>query len=200
MKFILGEKIGMSQIFDEKGKVIPVTLILAGPCTVVQVKTVENDKYDAVQLGFGRKKNLTKPLLGHLKKLGVFKYICEFRVEEPSKLKRGEKITVEDFKKGDVVAVSGVSKGKGFQGVVKRHKFSGGPASHGHRHVLRSGGSTGSRFPQHTRKGRKMAGRMGNDRVTFKKVKVIGIDQKNNVVALKGAVPGGARGLVEIVK
>ena len=198
MKFILGTKIGMSQVFDEKGKVIPVTLVKAGPCTVTQVKAEDKDKYQAVQIGFGKRKKMNKPQRGHLKDLDSFRYLREFRLETSPELKRGDKITVESFAEGDKVSVVGMSKGKGFQGVVKRHNFSGGPASHGHRHVLRRPGSIGAGYPQHVRKGMKMAGRMGRDQVTIKQTPIVKIDKEANVLAIKGPVPGTNKGLVAI--
>jgi len=187
----------MSQIFDKTGKVIPVTLIEAGPCTVTQVKSSEKDKYNAIQVGFGRKRKVSKPLSGHLKKLDNFLYLKEFRTEKTD-LKRGDKITVDLFKENDKVAIIGNTKGKGFQGVVKRHNFSGGPASHGHRHVLRRPGSIGAGYPQHVRKGMKMAGRMGNDRITLEKVPVIKVDAEKNLLVVKGPVPGPKNSLIMI--
>lgn len=197
MKFILGKKLSMSQIFDKTGKVIPVTLIEAGPCTVTQVKSSEKDKYNAIQVGFGQKRKVSKPLSGHLEKLDNFRYLREFHVEKTD-LKRGDKITVDLFKENDKVAIIGTTKGKGFQGVVKRHNFSGGPASHGHRHVLRRPGSIGAGYPQHVRKGMKMAGRMGDDRMTLEKVPVIKVDAEKNILAVKGPVPGPKNSLIMI--
>lgn len=197
MKFIFGTKLGMSQVFNKEGQVIPVTLIEAGPCLVTQVKTKEKDGYQAVQIGFGQKKKLTKPLLGHLKKLGQFRWLREFRVEKPE-FKLGDVISVDIFKEGDKVKVSGLSKGKGFAGVVKRHGFKGGPASHGTKHTLRAPGSIGSSFPERVWKGRKMAGRMGTERVTTKNLEVAKVDKKNNLLAIKGAIPGRKGTLVEV--
>ncbi len=188
----------MSQVFDKTGKVIPVTLIEAGPCVVTQVKTADKDKYTAVQLGFGKRRKVSKPLAGHLKDLGEFRYLREFQVPEKTELKRGDKVTADIFSAGDEVTLSGFSKGKGFQGVVKRHNFSGGPASHGHRHVLRSAGSIGGAYPQHVRKGLKMAGRMGNEQVTIKKTPLVSVDSKKNVIAVKGPVPGPKDSLIMI--
>lgn len=197
MKFILGEKIGMSQVFDKTGKVVPVTMVQAGPCLVTQVKTGEKDKYNAVQLGYGRKKKQTKPLSGHLKDLENFRYLREIRTGK-SDLKRGDEIKAEVFKEGDHVKIIGTSKGKGFQGVVKRHNFSGGPASHGHRHVLRRPGSIGGGYPQHVRKGMKMAGRMGAEQVTVKKTPVVSVDTAKNIMAVKGPIPGHKGSLIII--
>jgi len=197
MKFIFGTKLGMSQVFNKEGQVIPVTLIEAGPCLVTQVKTKEKDGYQAVQIGFGQKKKLTKPLLGHLKKLGQFRWLREFRVEKPE-FKLGDVISVDIFKEGDKVKVSGLSKGKGFAGVVKRYGFKGGPASHGTKHTLRAPGSIGSSFPERVWKGRKMAGRMGTERVTTKNLEVAKVDKENNLLAIKGAIPGRKGTLVEV--
>ena len=188
----------MSQIFDEDGTVVPVTLIEAGPVTVTQVKIKEQDGYEAVQVGFGRAKKLNKPLKGHLKGLADFRKLKEFKTTEAN-LKRGDHLDVSTFKVGDVVKVSGLTKGRGFQGVVKRHGFHGMPASHGHHHVLRHGGSIGQRFPQHTLKGMRMAGRMGGQRQTTRGLKVISVDKDNNLIAVKGAVPGRKGTLLEMV-
>lgn len=195
-KFILGQKIGMSQLFDKDGKVIPVSVIEAGPCVVTQIKSSENDGYQAVQIGYGSKKKISKPLAGHLKNLGTFRYLREFK--GAANLKVGDKIDVGIFQEGGRVKVSGVSKGKGFQGVVKRHGFSGGMASHGNKDRLRAPGSIGTSFPEHVRKGRRMAGRMGFERVTVKDVKIVKIDPENNILAVKGAVPGRRGTLLEI--
>ncbi|HBC58877.1 50S ribosomal protein L3 [Candidatus Azambacteria bacterium RIFCSPHIGHO2_01_46_10] len=195
-KFILGQKIGMSQIFGKEGEVIPVSVIEAGPCVVIQIKSPENDGYQAVQIGFGERKKVSKPLAGHLKNLGKFRHLREFK--GVADLKVGDKIGVGIFQEGDRVKVSGVSKGKGFQGVVKRHGFSGGMASHGNKDRLRAPGSIGTSFPEHVRKGRRMAGRMGFDRVSVKDVKIVKVDQENNILAVKGAVPGRKGTLLEI--
>ena len=198
MKFILGKKIGMSQVFSEDRKVTPVTLIEAGPCVVTQVKTEEKDGYQAVQVGFGERKKINRPLMGHLKDLGKFRYLREIRnVKEDMKI--GDKIDAGVFKEGDKIKVVGISKGKGFQGVMKRHGFHGSPATHGHKHDHRASGSIGSAFPEHVLKGKKMAGRMGGDRVTVKGLKVVKVDKENNLLAVKGAVPGKRGALVEVV-
>lgn len=202
-KFLLGTKIGMSQAFDDKGNVVPVTVIEAGPCVITQVKTRENDGYEAVQLGFGDKKKLSKPLEGHFKKLGRFRYVREFRIRENPNVKiqipnTGDKIDVSIFEEGEKVKVSGVSKGKGFQGVVKRHGFHGAPASHGTKHNLRAPGSIGSSFPEKVFKGMRMAGRMGSERVSVKNLRVVKVDPEHNLIAVKGAIPGSRGTLVEI--
>jgi len=192
--FILGKKIEMSQMFDEKGNVVPVTLIEAGPCVILQKKTKEKEGYDAVQIGFvkiEKKSKITKPMKGK-----EFRYIKEARDANEGNI--GDEINASAFKEGDVVTVIGISKGKGFQGGVKRHGFSGRNASHGAKHEARTIGSIGQRFPQHTIKGRKMPGRMGSDRVTVKNLMIVKIDKDNNMMAVKGAIPGHRGTLLEI--
>ncbi len=198
MKFILGTKEEMTQIFDKEGIVHPVTIVNAGPITVTQVKDVEKDGYGAVQVGYGEKnaKNINKPQKGHLKDLGSFRYLEEFKKIEEMKV--GDKIDLSVFEEGDKVIISAISKGKGFQGVVKRHNFAGGPRSHGQKHSERKPGSIGSTGPQRVFKGTRMAGRMGSDRVTVKNLEIIQIDNKNNRLLIKGAVPGKRGTLVEI--
>lgn len=199
MKFILGKKLEMTQVFKED-KVIPVTLIESGPNFVTQVRTKEKDGYEAVQLGFGTKKekNIKKPQKGHLKNLGNLRWLREFRIENPE-LKIGDEINVSTFASGDKVNVVAISKGKGFQGVVKRHGFHGGPKSHGQKDRHRAPGSIGSSFPEHVFKGMRMAGRMGGDRVTVKNLEVVEVDSENNLIVLKGAVPG-RRGTLIMIK
>jgi large subunit ribosomal protein L3 len=208
MKFIIGKKIGMSQFFDQNGKVIPVTLVEAGPCYVTQIKNQEKDNYQAVQIAFDSKKKIAKPQQGHYKKAQDanqeieninFKWAREFCVEKIDGFKLGDKITVETFQEGDKVEVCGISKGKGFQGVVKRHGFKGGPASHGDKDRMRAPGSIGCAFPQRVWKGRRMAGRMGQDQVTQKGLKVVFIDKEENLLAIKGAVPGSPGTLLAII-
>ena len=190
----------MTQVF--KGdNVIPVTLIESGPNFVVQVKTKEKDGYVAVQLGFGAKKekNIKKPQRGHLKDLGNFRWLKEFRIDSLADgLKRGDEVKLTDFKSGDKVNVIAVSKGKGFQGVVKRHGFHGGPKSHGQKDRHRAPGSIGASWPQHVIKGMRMAGRMGGDKITVKNLEVVEVDKENNLIAIKGAVPGRKGTLVMI--
>jgi len=210
MRFILGTKLKMSQIFDEKGNQIPITLIEAGPCFVTQIKTKEprtiakgelrgkKDGYDAVQIGFKKiekAKKIKKTMKGK-----EFKYLREFRFDEPGikNYELGKKVDVSIFKEGDSVSISGISKGKGFAGAVKRFKVAGFPKTHGTKHGLRSIGSIGSRFPQRVIKGKKMAGRMGGERVTVKNLKIVKIDPKENLIAVKGAVPGRKGTLLEI--
>jgi len=201
MKFIVGKKIEMTQIYREDGTVIPVTAVLAMPNVITQVKSVSSkDGYDAVQVGFGVAKKTGKALSGHLKGLIPVKAVKEFKVkkEDTESLKRGDTITVAVFAEGDEVKVSGTSKGKGFQGVVKRHGFHGSPKTHGHKDQLRMPGSIGAGGVQRVFKGKKMAGQMGNEQVTISGLKVISIDEVNNILYIKGAVPGARNGLVYI--
>lgn len=195
MKFILGQKIGMSQLFDKDGKVIPVTLILGGPCFVLQKKTKEKDGYQAVQIGFLKieKKNKIKKTM----KGKEYKYIKEERLTNNNS-EIGDEINVSIFNEGDKIKVSGISKGKGFQGGVKRHGFSGRNATHGVKHEHRTIGSTGCRFPQRVIKGRKMPGRMGYERISVKNLKIAKIDKENNLLMVKGAIPGHKGTLLEI--
>lgn len=197
-KAILGEKLGMSQIFDSEGSVIPVTVVRVTPNTVLQVKSREKDGYEAVQLGFGerRVKNIKKPQQGHFKELGNFRYVKEFRTSSPPA--RGEKIDASAFKEGDRVKVSGISKAKGFQGVVKRYRFHGAPATHGTKHAHRQPGSIGATWPQRVIKGMRMAGRMGGVRISVRNLKIARVDVENNLLAIRGAIPGRRGTLVEI--
>jgi len=197
MKFILGKKIGMSQIFDKEGKVVPITLIEAEPCEVLQIKTKDKDGYEAIQVGFDRieKKNKIKKS----QRQKPFRYIQEFKGGlDVSKYKVKNKIDVSIFQEGDRVKISGISKGKGFQGGVKRWGFSGRNATHGVKHEHRTLGSVGCSFPERVIKGRKMPGRMGNARVTVKNLKIAKVDLENNLLAVKGAVPGRRGTLLEI--
>ena len=202
MKIILGTKIGMTQIIGEDGVVTPVTILQAGPCTVTQTKSVETDGDSAVQLAVGQGKNLSKAVSGHVKKAGKDinpKYIREFRVEEiPADLSLGSELTVSEFALGDKVQVTGTSKGKGFAGTVKRHNFQESRNTHGFKGDIRKVGSIGSMYPQKVFKGKKMAGRMGHDRVTVKNLTVSYIDAEHNLIGLKGAVPGPNKGLVMV--
>lgn len=197
MKFILGKKIGMSQLFDKEGKVVPITAIEAGPCFVTQIKTQEKDGHESIQVGF---ENLSDKKIKKSQKNKPFKWIREFRIKnkDRAELKSGDKIDVSVFSEGDKVIITGISKGKGFQGVVKRHHFKGGPASHGHRHVLRRPGSIGTSFPERVPKGRRMPGHTGMEQVTVKNLKVALVDVDNNILAIKGAVPGPNGRLLEI--
>jgi large subunit ribosomal protein L3 len=198
MKFILGEKISMTQRFADDGTVTPVTVVKAGPCVVTQVKTQDKEGYQALQLGYGAKRKPAKPQAQHLKGLDQVRYLRECRLTEAATLKRGDTINAEMFQVGDVVGVIGQSKGKGFQGVVRRHGFHGSPASHGHKDQLRMPGSIGATAPQRVVKGRRMAGHMGDDQVSIKNLKIIEIDAANNLLYIKGAVPGAKHGLLII--
>jgi len=203
MKGILGRKVGMTQVFDEKGEVVPVTVIEAGPCFVTQVKTPERDGYAAIQLGFQEVKprRLTRPQLEHLRKnkLPPLRYLREIRVKDISQYEEGQKIRVSIFEVGDHVDVTGISKGKGFAGVVKRHGFGGGPKTHGQSDRHRAPGSIGAgTTPGRILKGLRMAGHMGNARVTVQNLEVVLVDPERNLLAVKGAVPGARNGLLII--
>jgi large subunit ribosomal protein L3 len=200
MKALLGTKIGMTQLISEDGKAVPVTIIKAGPVTVTQVKTVETDGYNAVQVGFEEGKNLSKAVAGHLKAAEVTpKYIREFRIEDTTEeLTVGSTIDVTAFELGDVVDATGTSKGKGFAGTIKRHNFERHKKTHGGKGNTRKPGSIGSMYPQKVFKGKRMAGRMGHDQVTVKNLVVSYIDVENNIIGLKGAVPGPKKGLIVI--
>lgn len=197
MKFILGKKLGMSQVFDDKGKVVPVTLVEAGPCKVAQVKTQEKDSYAAVQLAFQelKAKKVKKTQNGK-----PFRYLKEYRLrDEECKLNVGDSVDVSVFEVGDIVKVAGLTKGKGFQGAVKRHGFGGrASATHGQKHELRTIGSVGCSNPDHVIKGKRMPGRMGVERVTVRNAKIVRIDKDKNIIAIRGAVPGGKGTFVEI--
>jgi len=200
MKALLGTKIGMTQIISEDGKAVPVTLIQAGPVTVTQVKSVDIDGYNAVQVGFDLGKNLSKAVAGHVNAAKVTpKHIREFRVESlPADLTVGSTIDVSAFELGDVVDATGISKGKGFAGTVKRHNFNTSKSTHGGNGNVRKPGSIGSMYPQKVFKGKRMAGRMGHDQVTVKNLIVTYIDLQNNLIGLRGAVPGPKKGLIVI--
>jgi large subunit ribosomal protein L3 len=199
MKALLGTKIGMTQIISEDGKAVPVTLIQAGPVTVTQVKTVDTDGYNAVQVGFDSGKNLSKAVAGHVKASNTTpKYIREIRIDELEDLAVGSVIDVSAFELGDVVDATGTSKGKGFAGTIKRHNFERHKKSHGGKGNTRKPGSIGSMYPQKVFKGKRMAGRMGHDQVTVKNLVVSYIDAENNLIGLRGAVPGPKKGLIVI--
>ena len=201
MKFILGKKIGMSKMFLADGKSIGVTVIEAGPCIVTQIRTTEKDGYNATQIGYGEKKKLNKPESGHLKNVNVlFGTLKEFRPKsgEVPNLNVGDKIDASIFAEGEKVVISGITKGRGFQGVVKRHQFRGGSRTHGQKHSEREAGSIGSTWPQRVMKGKRMAGRMGGERLTLNGVKIMKIDLENNMIVFKGAVPGRRGTLLEI--
>ena len=198
---ILGKKLGMTQIFKEDGTSVPVTAIEAGPCTVVQIKTAAKEGYSSAQLGFGEAKRLNSARRGHLKELGQFKYLREFRVDDVEPLEAGQKIDVSLFNVGDLVDVTGISKGKGFAGVVKRHGFAGGPKTHGQSDRHRAPGSIGAgSSPGRVLKGMRMAGHMGNRRVTVGHLEVVETNLDRNLLLVKGAVPGARNGLLMIKK
>jgi len=199
---LLGKKVGMIQVFDDAKRLLPVTVIQAGPCGVVQVKERLRDGYDAVQVGFVevQERKLNKPELGHLRKAGTrqWKHLVEFRSSE--KLKSGDLFTVEMFSSGDTVNVQGTSKGKGFQGVIKRHNYAGGPASHGSM-FHRAPGSIGqSSFPSRVFKNKALPGQMGNKRITVKGLRVVGVRLEENILLLSGSIPGPIGGMVIIKK
>ena len=201
---ILGRKLGMTQVWDEDDNVVPVTVtvVLAGPCTVSQVKTKATDGYDAVQIGFGdvSAKHVNKPMAGHFAAAGVepMRYLREVRVPEGEEHATGEKVTVADFADVQTVDVTGTSKGKGFQGTIKRWNFSRGPMAHGSRNQREPGSIGQCAYPARVRKGLHMAGHMGNERVTVKNLKLVRVDAEQNLMLIKGAVPGGKNALVSI--
>jgi large subunit ribosomal protein L3 len=198
-KGILGKKVGMTQIFTDKGLAIPVTVIEAGPCMVIQKKTPEKDGYSAIQFGFGEKRErlFTKPLAGHFTKAGIrpLRYLREMLVEDPEVFQIGQEIKADIFAQGEKVDVVGTSKGKGFAGAIKRHGFHCGPMAHGSKYH-RSPGSLGAKGPARVYKGRKLPGHMGTDRVTVQNLEVIKVDADRNLIAVRGAIPGPKGGLV----
>jgi len=200
MKALLGTKLGMTQIINEQGVAVPVTLIKTGPLTVTQIKTTEKDGYNAVQVAYGDGKNIDKAIAGHVKAAGVTpKTLREFRVSElPEGIKIGGAIGLESFSVGDIVSATGVSKGKGFAGTVKRHNFDTSKKTHGGKGNIRKPGSIGSMYPQKIFKGKRMAGRMGHDQVTVKNLKVVYLSSEHNLIGLSGAVPGPKKGLITI--
>ncbi len=202
---LLGKKTGMTRIFDDSGNIIPVSIIEAGPCFVVQVKTKDKDGYDAVQIGFDDKrlKSVNKPLKGHFDKLKIApkKFLAEFRNYDVKDLNEGSELGVDIFREGDKIDVQGVTKGKGFQGVVRRHGFGGGAKTHGQSDRLRAPGSIGaSSYPSRVFKGQKMAGRMGGDNLTIRNLKIIKVEKDTNLIYLKGAIPGHINGYVKLIK
>ena len=201
---ILGKKLGMARIFDEEGNVVPVTVLEAGPCIIVQKKTVEKDGYQGIQMGFlpKRKTKVTKPLLGHFEKAQVscFYYLKEFKVENIDAIEVGQKITVDEFQPGDIIDVTGKSKGRGFAGVIKRYGFKRGPETHGSRNHRGPKSIGACAFPGRVIKGKKMPGHMGNRQVTIKNLKVIDVRPEYNLLLVKGAIPGGRNNLVIIKK
>jgi large subunit ribosomal protein L3 len=196
---LLGRKLGTLQIFDRDGTVVPVTVIETGPCTVLQVKTKDRDGYEAVQLGFGVRRRVNEPMKGHFKGLGSFRYLREFRVDEISQWEVGQRVGAEVFEPGDLVDVSGISKGRGFAGVVKRYGFRGGPKTHGQSDRHRAAGSIGaSASPSRVIKGLKMAGHMGAVKVTVRNLEVVDSNPARGVIMVKGSVPGAKDGLLRI--
>ncbi|MBN2566413.1 MAG: 50S ribosomal protein L3 [Candidatus Eisenbacteria bacterium] len=204
MTGIIGKKLGMTRVFNEDGTAVPVTVIEAGPCVVTQVKTADTDGYEAVQLGFDRvrRKALNKPRMGHFERAGLAprRKITEFRVEDAGGYEVGQEIKVDIFEPGEVVDVTGLSKGRGFQGVVKRHGFSVGRETHGNRNHRRPGSIGQSATPAKVWKGRKLPGRMGGRRVTLKHISVVEVDGDKNLLLVRGAVPGANNGYVLIRK
>ncbi|HMA84747.1 MAG TPA: 50S ribosomal protein L3 [Desulfosalsimonadaceae bacterium] len=201
---LLGKKLGMTSVFGHDGRYLPVTVIEAGPCTVTQIKTRATDGYNALQLGFGEKKKsrVNKPLQGHFAKSGeqCFAYVGEFRVDNPDEFVVGQEITLDMFSVGDQVEVSGKTKGRGFSGVIKRHGFHRGPKTHGNRNYRLPGSIGMSAWPSKVAKGKKMPGRYGNARQTIKNLEIVDIRPEDNLILVKGAVPGPASGRIEIKK
>lgn len=196
---IVGRKLGMTQVFEPDGTVVPVTVIEASPCTVVQVKTKERDGYEAVQVGFGSRRRVNLPLKGHMRGLGPFRYLRELKVDSAAEWEVGQKVGCEIFQPGDLVDVSGASKGRGFAGVMKRHGFRGGPKTHGQSDRARAPGSIGSGTdPGKVIKGLKMAGHMGTTRVTVKSLKVVRCDPEKGILMVRGAVPGNEGALLKV--
>ncbi len=204
MKFIIGYKQQMTQKYREDGTVVPVTVVKADRCVITQVKSQDTDGYHSVQLGIGERKNAGKSRQGHIKQFLVegqknFADVKEVRLQDSSQFKVGDAITVNTFAAGDTVSATGTSKGKGFQGVVKRHGFAGSPASHGHKDQLRMPGSIGAQDAQRVYKGTRMGGRMGGDRVTVKNLEIVDVDAEGQLLFVKGALPGARNSLVMIL-
>jgi len=201
---LIGKKVGMTQIFGADGSLIPVTVVEAGPCRVVFKKTVEKDGYNAVQISFkdAKEKHLTKPVLGHFKKNGVSpaRYLMEFTAGDAASLTSGQELTVEIFKEGELIDVSGVTKGKGFQGVMKRHKFAGGPATHGSMFHRAPGSIGSSAYPSRVRKNKRMPGHMGDKKRTVQNLEIVGVRKEDNLLLIRGAIPGSPGSLVIVRK
>jgi large subunit ribosomal protein L3 len=204
MTGLIGEKIGMTQIFDDEGRAIPVTVVKAGPCPVVQIKTAEKDGYTSIQIGYREKKakSVNKPMKGHFARASVtpVRVLSEFRIENPDEFSVGQELTVSQFQPGDRVKVAGKSKGRGFTGSIKRHGFSGGDDTHGCRSHRVPGSLGASADPSRVFKGRKLPGRMGGKRITALNLEIVRIDEENNLLILKGAVPGPDSGIVKVWK
>lgn len=203
MKFILGKKLEMSHLYNEAGQMVPVTVVKVGPCVVTQVKNVEKDNYNAVQIAFIEKRKVTRPIAGHLKKAGdkVYRYLREFNLknEKGENFKIGSEIKADIFQVGDKVKVTGNSKGKGFQGVVRRHGFAGGRASHGNKDQERHSGSVGAKGIAHVFKGTRMGGHMGAAQISVNNLSVVKVDAENNLLYIKGSIPGHRNSLVKII-
>jgi large subunit ribosomal protein L3 len=201
---ILGKKLGMTGVFTSEGRYIPATVIEAGPCVVTQIKSKDTDGYDALQLGFGGKQpsRVNKPMQGHFKRSGdrCFLYLKEFSVDNPADYSIGQELTVDLFKVGERVDVVGTTKGRGFSGVIKRHGFHRGPMTHGSRNIRRPGSVGCSAWPAKIIKGKKMPGQYGNDRKTIRNLEIIDIRSDDNLILVKGAVPGAESGLVSVNK
>jgi len=204
MSALLGKKIGMTSVFSADGKLVPVTVVQVGPCVVTQIKTKETDGYNALQLGFDERavEKLTKPIAGHLKKTGEkgFRVLREFRVDDAQSIEAGATIGIDVFSIGDKVNISGISKGRGFQGTIKRHGFSRGPETHGCRNHRKPGSIGNSAWPSRVIKGKKMPGHMGTNRETVKNLTIVDIKLEDNLLLVKGPVPGFKTGLLEVKK
>ncbi len=204
MSAILGKKIGMTNVFSPDGRLVPVTVVQVGPCVVTQVKTMETDGYTALQLGFDERpmEKLNKPIAGHLKKAGDkgFRVLREFRTENVEEIEPGAEVNIDMFTVGEKVTVSGISKGRGFQGTIKRHGFSRGPETHGNRNHRKPGSIGNSAWPAKVIKGKKLPGHMGTDRKTTKNLTIVDIKPEENLILLKGAVPGPKTGILEVYK
>lgn len=200
MKYIIGTKEKMTQIFTDNGEVVPATLVKIDPVVITQIKTDDKDGYTAIQIGYGKRneKNISKPVKGHIKDMGNFAGLKELRVSDVNDFKIGDQITLDSFEDGDEVETISISKGKGFQGVVKRHGFKGGRRSHGQKHSEREPGSIGATGPQRVFKGTRMGGRMGTDQVTQRGISIAKVDKENNLIYVKGSIPGRKGTLVEI--
>jgi large subunit ribosomal protein L3 len=201
LRAFLGKKIGMTQIYEEGGNVVPVTVIQAGPCFVTQIRTAETDGYEAVQIGFDEVKKLNKPRAGHLKNSKMVRFLREVKADNSSELAIGQQINVDIFAPGEFVDVIGKSKGRGFAGTIKRHGFHGGDRTHGQSDRMRAPGSIGGgTTPGRVYKGMKMSGHMGNVRITVKNLEVVQVDMERNLLIVKGAVPGGPNSLLTVRK
>lgn len=198
---IIGRKLGMTQMFRDSGKAEAVTAVAAGPCTVIQLKKDSKEGYNAAQLGFGEAKKIKSARKGHLKEMGNYRYLREIRLTDTKGIKVGDSVDVSMFEPGDIIDITGISKGKGFAGVVKRYNFAGGPKTHGQSDRHRAGGSIGAgTSPGRVLKGTKMPGHMGNEQVTARKLEVIQVDSENNIMLVKGAIPGAKNGILLIKK